>query len=105
MEIRKSEHKDRVVLEVRGEIEVFTLPILQKKAESCLGGAEEVLLDLKELVYIDSAGLGYLVNLNDRLQARHQRLTLANLQSHVEKTFRIMHLDKILEIRKTEELV
>jgi|SaaInl8_200m_RNA_FD_contig_21_1688259_length_447_multi_10_in_0_out_0_1 anti-sigma B factor antagonist len=105
MDIRKSERHDTVILEIRGEIEVFSLPTLQKKAESCLGGADQVILDLKELTYIDSAGLGFLVNFNDRLQTRDQHLSLSNLQAHVEKTFRIMHLDKILDIRKSNEVL
>jgi len=105
MEIKKSERQDAIILEVRGEIEVFSLPMLQKKAESCLGSADQVIMDLKDLTYIDSAGLGFLVNFNDRLQTRDQRLFLSNLQPHVEKTFRIMHLDKILDIRKPNEVL
>ena len=105
MEIKKSERQDAIVLEIRGEIEVFSLPLLQRKAEACLGGADQVIMDLKGLTYIDSAGLGFLVNFNDRLQTRDQRLALSNLQPHVEKTFRIMHLDKILDIRQGSELL
>lgn len=105
MDIKKNEKHDMIILEIRGEIEVFSLPMLQRKAESCLGAADQIIMDLKDLTYIDSAGLGFLVNFNDRLQTRDQRLSLSNLQPHVEKTFRIMHLDKILDIRKGNEVL
>lgn len=105
MDIKMSERQDSIIMQIKGEIEVFSLPQLQRKAEACLGSADQVVLDLRDLTYIDSAGLGFLVNFNDRLQTRDQRLCLSNLQPHVEKTFRIMHLDKILDIRKRDEVL
>ncbi|MDP6419400.1 MAG: STAS domain-containing protein [Candidatus Krumholzibacteria bacterium] len=103
MKITKSQQGGSTLLQIQGEIEVFTLPELRESAEDCLGGAEEIIFHLGELEYIDSAGLGYLVDLNERFRARGQRLLLVELTEHVSKILRITHLDRILEIQSSLE--
>jgi len=102
MEIRSNEHGEQVVLSVKGEIEVYSLPEFARLAESYLGGPAELVLDLDGLEYIDSSGLGFLVTLHERMERQGQRLVLANLKSHVSRVFKITRLDQILDIRSEE---
>ncbi len=102
MEIRSVNNGDQVTLCVKGEIEVYSLPEFSRMAEAQLGGPKELILDLAELEYIDSSGLGFLVTLHERMERQGQKLMLLNLRSHVARVFKITRLDQILDISAEE---
>lgn len=105
MEIRSVDKGDQVILSVKGEIEVYSLPEFSRMAESYLGGPKELRLDLSGLEYIDSSGLGFLVTLHERMDRQGQRLVLMHLRSHVARVFKITRLDQILDINSEEPSV
>lgn len=102
MEIRSVDKGDQVTLHVKGEIEVYSLPEFSRMAEAQLGGPKELILDLDELEYIDSSGLGFLVTLHERMERQGQKLQLLNMRSHVARVFKITRLDQILDIGAEE---
>ncbi len=56
-------------------------------------------LDLGELFYISSAGLGVLFATQKRLVDAGDALMLVNLNPHIREIFRIAGFDNIFEIR------
>lgn len=56
-------------------------------------------LDLEELDHISSAGLGLLVALQLRLDRQGHRVTLANVNPHIQELLRLAALDSIFSIR------
>jgi len=52
-------------------------------------------LDLRELSYISSAGLGVLVALHLRLSKRGEAVTLVNVSAHVRELLRLSGLDQV----------
>jgi len=62
----------------------------------------EVVLDLSEVVFIDSSGLGAIVAIMKTLSPEH-RLTLAGLTPAVEKVFRLTRMDTVFRIFMTIE--
>jgi len=98
MEIKTQENDDLVVLSVKGEIEVYSLPEFSRLAESYLGGPANLALDFKDLEYIDSSGLGFIVTLHERMERQHQHLRILNMRPHVARVFKITRLDCILDI-------
>ena len=102
MDVKQNVTDDQVTLEVSGEIEVYSLPDFTRMVESFVGGSQDLIIDLKELEYIDSSGLGYLVTLHDRLERNGQHLKLTNMPTHVSRVFTITRLDKILDISTLE---
>ncbi|MFO7652420.1 MAG: STAS domain-containing protein [Candidatus Krumholzibacteriia bacterium] len=59
---------------------------------------ESSTVDLRDLEYVSSAGLGILVSTQLRLAGRGERLTLVNPTSHVRELLHITGLDAILQI-------
>ncbi len=55
-------------------------------------------VDLKELEYISSAGLGVLLATQKRLSQSGGGLTLVNMNNHVRDVFRYAGFDKIFKI-------
>lgn len=59
-----------------------------------------VVLDLKNVDFIDSSGLGAIVAVM-KLFAPDKRLELAALQPNVERVFRLTRMDQVFEIHDT----
>jgi anti-sigma B factor antagonist len=61
-DIRVRQRDDAVILEVAGELDVATAPLLEAKlAEAEAAGARRLLVDLEQLEFIDSSGLHVLL--------------------------------------------
>lgn len=55
-------------------------------------------VDLGELQYVSSAGLGVLLATQKRLMATGHRLTLVNLSGHVRVVFHYSGLEKVFDM-------
>jgi anti-sigma B factor antagonist len=74
---RTGEEGDRVVLAVTGEVDTYTSARLRDAlTEAVESGATDVVLDVSEMEFIDSTGLGVLVGALKKLQERDGKLTL-----------------------------
>ncbi|HEY7222312.1 MAG TPA: STAS domain-containing protein [Micromonosporaceae bacterium] len=91
-----SEH---VVLEVGGEIDVYTAPKLRERLiELVNAGQKHVVVDLGRVEFLDSTGLGVLVGAHRRLRARDGSLDLVCPHERLLKVFRITGLDNVFDI-------
>ena len=71
----------------------------QAKAEEFLEGVSEArVVDLKDLEYISSAGLGVLLAVQKRLKGSGGGLKLVNASKHIHDIFRFSGFDRIFEI-------
>lgn len=61
----------------------------------------DCVLDMTELEYISSAGLGVLLKTHKRLMATSGGLKLVNVNSHIADIFRYSGFDKLFEIELT----
>jgi anti-sigma B factor antagonist len=102
MKVNVFEGEDQVTLSVIGEVEVYSLPDFSQIAEKQIGSRRQVVIDMEDLEYIDSSGLGFIVTYHERLSQKGQQLSLINLRPHVMRVFKITRLDQILDIVETE---
>jgi stage II sporulation protein AA (anti-sigma F factor antagonist) len=90
------------VVSLRGSIDPRNLMGLQVALNGERGRCFRTLVfDLGEIRYINSAGLAFLVNLSDQLEARGGGLHLANSQPKVKLVFELMGLTELFKIYKT----
>jgi anti-sigma B factor antagonist len=90
------------VIAVRGEIDLFTAPQLkQAVVEAIDAGDDRVVIDLSELTFLDSTGLGVLIGAVRRLRAKGGALAIVNTEPSIAKTFQITGLDKVFTILPT----
>ena len=66
-------------------------------------GARNVLLDMRELTYISSAGLRVVLVLAKRLKQERGRLVLCAMQPHVHEVFDISGFLAILDVQATRQ--
>lgn len=101
MELSVSDHKTGVyaVLTVRGEVDVYSAPALQAGLLTLLdSGAKPVVVDLTEVGFLDSTGLGVLVAARTAAADAGRALPIACDHERILKLFKITGLDSVFEI-------
>lgn len=90
------------VLEVGGEIDVYTAPQLRERLITLVeDGARQVVVDLSRVEFLDSTGLGVLVGALKRLRGVSGDLSLVCAQERLLKIFRITGLDRVFTIHSS----
>jgi anti-sigma B factor antagonist len=91
----------RPVIVAHGEIDVATSPILRSELAVVLTlRPEEITLDLRDVGFVDSSGLGVLVGALKRLrEAGGDRFAIIGAQDSVRKIFSITGLNTLFELR------
>ena len=93
------ETADAPVLHVRGEVDVYTSPSLRAELYRLIdAGHTRVVLDLHEMDFIDSSGLGVLVGALKRLREQAGDLELRRVQPGTRKILEITGLTQVLTI-------
>jgi anti-sigma B factor antagonist len=95
---RKDEN-GRDVIAVRGEIDVATSPALRERLYATIDqGARTVVVDLSQLAFIDSSGLGVLVATLKHIRERDGELVLKGLDHPAMRVFEITGLTDLFTI-------
>jgi anti-sigma B factor antagonist len=97
-----SETPGFTVIEVSGEIDVYTAPKLREKLISLVeAGSYQLIVDMEGVEFLDSTGLGVLVGGLKRVRAHEGRIDLVCTQSRILRIFRITGLNKVFSIYDT----
>jgi len=93
---------DRTVVEVGGEIDVYTAPKLREQLVDLVNaGRYHIVVDMEGVEFLDSTGLGVLVGGLKRVRAHDGSLRLVCTQERILKIFRITGLTKVFPIHDT----
>ena len=93
---------NQTVLTVKGEIDAYTAPLLKEKLLPATAKvAEKIVVDLNDVTYMDSTGLGVFISALKSTKEHGSTLTLVNLQERVHRLFKITSLDSIISIDTT----
>lgn len=84
------------VVKISGEIDVFTSPRLREMLLDIIdSGAAHLVVDLGEVTFLDSTGLGVLVGIYHRLRARDGSMSFMGVNDRVRRVFHVTQLTKI----------
>ncbi|WP_163652219.1 STAS domain-containing protein [Listeria sp. PSOL-1] len=89
---------------IRGEIDAYTAPKLKENLEKYQEEKDfELRVDLADVGYMDSTGLGVFVGMYKCLRANNSELILVGLPERLYRLFEITGLSDIIEIKKEGE--
>lgn len=104
MEITTNETNGVSVLKLRGRLDLASGAALKDEIKALLDKEQkQIHLNLGEVDFINSSGLGVLVSIMKEIRLNKGRLTLSNLASYVQEIFEITQLSHIFEIFTSEE--
>ena len=99
MNISVESYGHAVMLTVQGELTEDTLAAFRQAVDHQLADADviDLILNLEEVPFLDSAALECLLALQDRLAERFGRVKLTNAGENVSKILEITRLDTAFE--------
>ncbi len=97
--IRRSEQPPWTVLSVGGDLDVVGAPDMRQAVVTAVAeGSRLLALDLSELDFVDSFGLGAVVGALKRVRQRGGELALVCPSSRIRRVFEICDLDRVLAL-------
>ncbi|NLT35219.1 MAG: STAS domain-containing protein [Gaiellales bacterium] len=100
--IDRREADSLTVVEVSGELDVYTAPRLGAAlADSVAKGHKDLVVDLTKVTFMDSTALGVLVSSRQMVVEGDGRLRLVLSNPHVGKIMRITGFQDVFEIYST----
>src|SRR6266536_3611486 len=101
-EVETAERQGASVLSLRGEIDVYTAPQLRQRIVDLVdGGATNIVVDMTNVEFLDSTGLGVLVEGLKRVKSNDGTLAIVATQDKILKIFDITGLNKAFPIHGT----
>ncbi|OGP87297.1 MAG: hypothetical protein A2156_11015 [Deltaproteobacteria bacterium RBG_16_48_10] len=99
MRIEIIDYQGIKVVALSGEIDMYTSPTLREELMGLINKrVTPLLVDLKEVSYIDSSGIATFVEGLKRMMSYGGRLKLVGLLEGVKEIFSFSKLDKVFEI-------
>jgi anti-sigma B factor antagonist len=93
---------DTHVVEVSGEIDLFTAPEFKQRMSAPIdAGRSQLIVDLSGTTFIDSSSLGVLIGAHRRLKLRGGSLVVVCRNEAITKTLKITGLDGVFTVAPT----
>ena len=97
LEYTVSQHGNRAIVAVRGELDMATGPSLSAAVSALTtDGLAGVVVDLEHVTFVDSKGLSALLESHRAATEHDMTLSVVNLQPAVRRLFRISGVDTVL---------
>ena len=97
MTIEIKKNAKEITIEVAGRLDTITAPVLEKAIEENIAGIKSLVLDLKGLEYISSAGLRVLLTAQKKMQ-KIGSMKVTNVREEVMEVFEMTGFADILVI-------
>jgi anti-sigma B factor antagonist len=104
LSISSKKINDINVISINGRIVYETEKDFKKYISNFIDQGEiKIVLDCNNLSYVNSAGLGLLINLHKSAKSQGGAINLTNLNSDITELFQITNLNQIFSIFKSPE--
>jgi anti-sigma B factor antagonist len=102
--IEKHQNEKEIFVTVTGEIDAYTAPKLREELLPLAEGENKIItVNLKEVTYLDSTGLGVFVGMFKQLNKNEGELKLVELSDRLKRLFNITGLSHIMSISDNAE--
>jgi anti-sigma B factor antagonist len=103
MEIALKSKKGANVLELKGSLDIYTSLELKNHIEKNIETAKALIIDLEQVNYIDSSGIGTLIKGLNLAKGKNVPFIIANVQPTIEKVFKVAGLLNFFTILTKDE--
>jgi anti-sigma B factor antagonist len=105
LNINKHQNDKGIWVHVAGEIDAYTAPKLREELLPLAEGKNKsIIVNLKDVSYLDSTGLGVFVGLFKQLKKSDGELKLIDLSDRLKRLFEITGLSNIMNISTNSEV-
>ena len=95
-----SDRDGRAVVVIRGELDLATAPELESAIQGRLDEGQDVVVDLRELEFMDSTGLRVLVSAHARVEGTEQRFLIVRPLpgAPIERILAVAGVEQVLDL-------
>ena len=95
-----NDEQDIPVMKLKGEIVFENSNKLKEAAKDKLieAGYKNLIMDFKEVSFVDSSGIGFILSLFKFLREEKGELVIANVNNKIKQSFEITKISQIIEI-------
>lgn len=92
------------ILDIKGEIDLYNAPDIKDTIKQQIdAGKKKIIINLKDVVYIDSSGIGALISSLSNLKKVGGGLKILHVYDSVKKVFELTKLTSFFEIYDNED--
>jgi len=103
MKISVRDVGDAKVVELEGDVDLGTSPLLRRTLFETLPRAAKLALNLAAIRYIDSSGIATLIEVLQDSRRLNKEFVLFGLSPAVQEVFRLTHVIRIFRVFPTEQ--
>jgi len=97
MEIEKKELDDSIVLVFNSDIEVSGMKKMKEELLTTVeNNDKDIVIDLSKVNYLDSSGIGVLINISKILKGKGKSLKLINVTEQISRILELSSLNEVL---------
>ncbi|MGN0500326.1 MAG: STAS domain-containing protein [Ruminococcus sp.] len=101
MQIKTDVSNNKLVITLSGRLDTITSPQFEEEiSHISLDEIEIIILDIKELEYISSAGLRLILKIHKKMSAKGGVLKLINVNEMISEVFYMTGMSDFLDIEK-----
>lgn len=102
MELNVKKTENIYIIDVIGEMDLYNSYKLKELVTKMLDkGVSSFVINLEQVDYIDSSGIGALIFINTTLKKKNSNLLISNIQNSVQKVIELTKLSKFFPIIDT----
>jgi len=103
LQLNTEKRADETIVNGSGRITSSTSDLLQRTIRGLIPGNKRIVLNMANVNYIDSSGLGALVSVYLAARRAQCVLVLTNLQARIRDLFELSRLQAVFEIERDEK--
>lgn len=90
---------ETAIVKIEGEVDIYSVDQFRRSIEeSITGDISKIILDCTELTYIDSIGMGVLIEMRNQSQELGQQIFMKNPKPNIRKLMVLTGVDRIIDI-------
>jgi anti-sigma B factor antagonist len=99
-----SEQGNIAVIKIGGRLDVETAPEFHKRLKELVDkGTKNVVINMGKLIFIASAGLGVLINLNSAIEKNGGKLVLSSMSDKIARIFELLGFINLFETYESDQ--
>lgn len=103
MEIKFNQKNEDIIISLAGSLDIYTATEFKNFVESKTKNAKKVIINMEDLNYIDSSGIGILIRTMKYIKELDIPFIVAQIPEQVNKIFKVAGLLNYFQIMETED--
>lgn len=103
MDIEQKNAENVTVATLKGEFDAHNLQDVSDRLDDIVNKSQNVVLNLKDLKFINSSALGYLIKTSKRMRELDGEIVLAEPSKFLQATIRTLGIDQIFKVFENDD--